>query len=147
MKIDSNAPLSAKKEIEIIAPVEKVWALLTGIDDWPRWQPDVTRAGLRGDLTSGVDFEWNAKGVNITSTIKQIVPRQIIGWTGKSIGMKAIHLWKFEPKGGSTHVTTEESLSGWLPGLIRVFDPAFLDKSLTGSLLTLKHEAEKERGA
>lgn len=42
MNIDLNAPLRAKKEIVIAAPIEKVWSLLTRIGAWARWQPDVT---------------------------------------------------------------------------------------------------------
>ena len=143
MNIDQKAALRAKKEIVIDAPAGKVWSLLTGIDDWSRWQPDVTSARLDGKLSVGTEFKWKAKGLNITSTIQELEPDKKIGWTGKSIGMKAVHRWTFEPKGDLTHIITEESLSGWFPGVLKIFDPAFLEKSLTGSLQILKAEAER----
>ena len=143
MNIDQKASLKAKKEIVIDAPAGKVWSLLTGIDDWSMWQPDVTSARLEGTLSVGTEFKWKAKGLNITSTIQELEPDKKIGWTGKSIGMKAVHKWTFEPQDHFTNVITEESLSGWFPGLLKIFDPAFLEKSLTGSLQVLKTEAER----
>ncbi len=147
MNIDSKASLKAREEIVIDAPVGEIWSLLTGIDDWARWQPDVTSARLEGGLSVGTVFKWKAMGLNITSTIQELEPKKKIGWTGKSIGMKAVHLWTFEPQGNSTRITTEESLSGWFPGTLKIFDPAFLEKSLTGSLRVLKTEAERPESA
>jgi uncharacterized protein YndB with AHSA1/START domain len=146
MEIDQSAPLKAKKEIDISVPIEKVWNLLTTIDDWPSWQPDVTSAKIEGELAAGTNFKWKAKAVNITSTIREFENWSCIGWTGNSIGMKAIHHWTMEPQGGLTHVITEESLSGWFPALLKVFDPNFLDKSLIRSLQVLKLESEKNSG-
>lgn len=144
MNVDQTAPLYAKKDTIIFASIDKVWSLLTEINLWPRWQPDVTSAKLEGDLSAGVIFKWKAKGLNITSTIREVEPLKRIGWTGNSIGMSAIHFWSFEPQGNFTRVTTEESLNGWFPGLLKIFDPTFLNKSLSGSLQVLKTEAEKE---
>ncbi len=146
MEINQSAPLKAKKEIIIAVPIEKVWSILTTIEDWPRWQPDVTSSRIEGELTDGTIFKWKAKTLNITSVIQELEKPSRIGWTGDSIGMKAIHHWTMEPQGGFTHVITEESLSGWFPTLLKVFDPNFLDKSLMGSLQVLKSESEKNNG-
>lgn len=143
MNIDQTAPMSTRKEIFIDAPVERVWAVQTDIEHWPAWQADVSNAELEGNLTVGTTFYWKAKGVKITSTIQELDPGRRIGWTGSSMGMKAIHTWTFEEQDNGTHVITEESLSGWFPSLMRIVDPAFLEKSLAGSLRALKDEAER----
>jgi uncharacterized protein YndB with AHSA1/START domain len=62
MNIDHNAPLSAKIDIFISAPLEKVWSKLTEIDQWSEWQPDVTSSKLDGRLAVGTLFHWKAKG-------------------------------------------------------------------------------------
>lgn len=142
MIIDPNAPLKAHKEIVIQAPPDTVWNALTDIPQWPGWQPDVTAAKLEGDLSVGSVFHWKAKGLNITSVIREIESQNRIGWTGDSIGMQAVHLWKLEPLGNDTRVITEESLSGWFPRLLKIFVPSFLDDSLSGSLNVLKNHAE-----
>lgn len=143
MNIDQKAPLAARSEIVIAAPLEKVWALQTDINRWPEWQPEISSAHLEGDLAAGTVFRWKAMGMGIVSTLQEVQPRQRISWTGKSLGMSAIHCWTFEAQGDSTRVITEESLSGWFPRLLKLLTPAFLDKSLAKSLHTLKAQAEK----
>lgn len=143
MKIDNSAPLHTEKDILISAPLEKVWSELTQIDQWPKWQPDVTAAKLGGTLAVGTQFFWKAKGLSITSTIRFLAPMTGIGWTGNSVGMQAIHIWTFEERGDQTYVKTEESLSGWFPRLLKIFDPKFLEKSLQNSLQVLKTHAEE----
>ncbi len=143
MNIDSTAALTARKETVIDAPLDRVWALQTDIDGWPAWQPDITTARLEGALQPGTIFRWKAKGLAIVSTLRAVEPGRTIGWTGDSIGMRAVHIWHFEPRGDQTHVLTEESLSGWFPRLLKLFSPAFLENSLAASLQTLKSQAER----
>jgi len=143
MNIDKNAPLQARKEIEIDAPFEKVWAVLTGIDRWPEWQPDVSSVALEGDLAVGSVFRWKAKGMNITSLLQVLEPKRRVGWTGRSLGMNAIHVWVLDPRGEGTRVVTEESLSGWFPRVLKIFDSHFLEKSLMRSLQVLKDRVEQ----
>lgn len=147
MKIDQNAPLHARKDILIHAPIEQVWALHTNLQRWPDWQPDVATISVEGDVVGGTIFRWKAAGLNITSTLQVVDPPRQIGWTGVSLGMKAIHLWTFTPEGDGTRVTTEESLSGWMPTLIRLFSPRFLEQSLEKSLQTLKNAVERTPGS
>ncbi len=142
MQIDQNAPLVARSEIVIAAPVEKVWALESDINRWPEWQPGVSAARLEGDLAAGSVFRWKA-GVGIVSTLQEVVPPHRITWTGKSLGMSAVHCWTFEAQGDGTHVTTEESISGWMASLIKRLMPGFLQKDMAKSLQTLKAQAEK----
>jgi uncharacterized protein YndB with AHSA1/START domain len=140
--IDYTAPLSARKEIIIDAPIEKVWEVLTNLAGWPQWQPDITTVKLDGAVAVGSVFRWKASGLNITSTLHTVESDHKIGWTGVSLGMFAIHNWTFEKNGKGTRVTTEESLSGWLTRMLKLFDPKFLEKSLEGSLMRLKMQVE-----
>jgi uncharacterized membrane protein len=142
MDIDTNAPVFARKEIIIHAPVEYVWQIQTDIENWSKWQPDITSTKLDGDLKAGTTFRWKAKGLNIVSTLHTVKLHRQIGWTGISPGMFAVHNWTFEARGEATLVTTEESLSGWLTRLMKLFDPDFLEKSLETSLQILKTRSE-----
>ena len=131
------------KEIVIHAPVEKVWQVQSDIEQWSTWQPDIATAKLEGALAAGTIFRWKAKGLNIVSTLHTVKPHQQIGWTGISLGMSAVHNWRFEARGSDTLAITEESLSGWLTRLMKFFDPHFLEKSLEATLLRLKTKAEE----
>ena len=143
MTVDLNAPLTGRQEILIDAPIERVWEMQTDIENWPKWQKEVTFAKLDGDLRPGTTFKWKAMGVNITSVLQEVVENESIGWSGRSIGMRAAHIWRFERQGNGTKVITEESLSGWLPRLIKLFKPEFLDESLSKALRTLKYQVGK----
>lgn len=142
MHIDPKAPVQARDTILIHAPIEKAWAIQTDLEHWPSWQSDIQNVQLDGRLEAGTVFRWKAQGLTITSTLGVVEPPNRIGWTGRSIGMKAVHLWHFEPAPEGTQVTTEESLSGWLTRLMALFDKRFLQKSMAQSLARLKERAE-----
>jgi uncharacterized membrane protein len=140
--IDTKAPLFARKELFIDAPVEKVWSIQADIESWPEWQSDITSAKLEAELAAGTIFRWKASGLSIVSTLHTVNPNHEIGWTGVSLGMSAIHNWTFKAQDNGTLVITEESLSGWLAGLFKMFDKNFLEKSLEASLQKLKKRVE-----
>ncbi len=143
MDIDAKAILSAQEEIEVGAPPEKVWSELTGIERWSEWRPGVSTAKLEGGLAVGSVFRWKANGLPIVSAIRELEPQKRIGWTGRSPGTKASHLWLLEPAaGGGTRVVTRESMAGWFPRLLKLFAPGFLSKTLAASLRALKARAE-----
>jgi len=145
MDIDTKAPLKAKMDILINAPINHVWVIQSDIKNWSKWQKEVSYTNIQGELAKGTVFTWKAMGMSITSELQEVIENKIIGWSGKSIGMNAIHIWKFEKQGNKTIVTTEESLSGLLPKLIKIFKPDFLEQSLLKALQTLKHQAEKTK--
>jgi uncharacterized protein YndB with AHSA1/START domain len=143
MNIDQDAPLTGRDTVVIDAPLEKVWSDLTAIERWPEWQSSVSSAEFDGPLAIGTRFEWKANGLKIVSTIEDVKAERRIAWSGKSIGMKAVHQWELEPENGGTQVVTEESLSGWLAWVLKVFDRSFLEKSLDTALQELKARAEE----
>jgi uncharacterized protein YndB with AHSA1/START domain len=142
-EVDAHAPMSAQDSIHIAAPVEKVWASLTDIARWPEWQAPVSSATMDGELAPGTVFRWKAKGMGITSTLRDVEPPSRVSWTGDSLGMRAIHVWQLEPEGDGTRVTTMESMSGWLTRLVKLFSPRFLTQSMAESLQSLKRRAEQ----
>ena len=144
MKADRNAPMFAQGNVKVDAAVEEVWSTLTEVDGWPAWQSGVSSAQSEGPLAAGSSFEWKANGFRIQSTIQEIEPTRRIGWTGRALGMNAIHMWTLEPENGGTRVLSQESMSGWLIRLIGMFDREFLKKSLASSLQELKARVEGE---
>ncbi|MCK0132636.1 SRPBCC family protein [Flavobacteriaceae bacterium F08102] len=76
---NKNAPVYSSDKIEINAPVDKVWQILTSINDWPSWQSEVTQANLPEDLKEGAIFKWKAGGLTFTSQIHTIEPQKKFG--------------------------------------------------------------------
>lgn len=143
MKIDDRAPLAGRTELFIAAPIEKVWRILTDLPRWPEWQPGITSIEAAGPLAVGTSFRWKGKGFAITSILGDFDPPRRIGWSGHAAGMKAIDIYMLEAKDGGTLAATEESMSGWLARLLKIFQPSFLAKSQAESLEKLKAEAER----
>jgi uncharacterized protein YndB with AHSA1/START domain len=144
--VNRNAPVVAADEIEIAASPGAVWDVLTDLESWPRWNPDVKSMSLDGGLEKGSVFRWRAGPGTITSTIQDVQPPTRIAWTGSTFGIKAKHVYRLEPRGDATHVQTEESYEGLVARLLRGSLQKTLEKGLSDGLRSLKAEAER-RGA
>jgi uncharacterized protein YndB with AHSA1/START domain len=137
----------AAKEIEVAARPEAVWDVLTDIESWPRWNPDVKSMSMQGGLAKGSVFRWRAGPGTITSTIEHVEPPKLIAWTGTTLGIKAKHVYRLEPRDGATLVRTEESYEGLVTRLLRRSLQKTLEKGLSDGLRYLKTETERRRAA
>jgi hypothetical protein len=120
-----------------------VWDVLTAFDRWPSWNPEVKSMSIQGTVGEGSVFRWKAGPGTITSTIRRVEPSRLIAWTGKTLGIRAIHFWWLEPRDGRTFVRTEESYDGLVARLLRGRVQKALDSGLEGGLQHLKAEAER----
>ena len=143
MKADERALMIASGEIEVAADPKVVWEVMTAIDRWPDWNPDVKSASLDGELAPGSKFSWEAGPGTITSKISQVERLRTLAWTGRSFGINAVHIWRLEPRDGKTVVRTEESWEGLLVRIFRGAMRKMLQRSIDAGLLHLKAEAER----
>jgi len=143
----SGAPVRSRSEIEISAPPEVVWDVLTRFEQWPQWNPEVKSMSYDGPLAPGSEFRWKAGPGTIVSTLERVEPPRAVSWRGRTMSIKAMHHWRLEPHDGGTGVETEESFSGLLARLLRGQLQKTLDKSLGEGIGHLKREAERRAGA
>lgn len=143
----ADAPVRGTAEIDIEAPQQLVWEVLTRFENWPNWNPDVKSMSFAGPLALGSEFRWKAGPGTIVSTLEQVDPPSYVRWRGKTMSIKAIHEWRLEPRDGGTHVETEESFSGLLASLLRGSLQKTLDTSLEQGLGYLKSEAGRQAAA
>jgi uncharacterized protein YndB with AHSA1/START domain len=146
-EVNDQAPVVGASEIEIAAAPEVVWDVLTAIDGWPSWNPQVKSASLEGEIAEGSVFRWKAGPGTITSTLRRVEPPRLIAWTGKTLGIDAIHVYFLEPRGGNTFVRTKESYEGLVARLFRGPLQKTLDNALEDGLQHLKAEAERRANA
>lgn len=144
MEINSQAPVTAQHHIKINASSEIVWKILTDINQWNLWNPNISAAKLEGALQPGSLFRWKSGGSTIISTLQEVDSQRRLSWTGKVIGTSAIHVWTLEPREGFVVVKTEESFEGWLVSLLTGMMQKTLDTSLQKWLENLKQKAEEE---
>jgi hypothetical protein len=143
IKVNESAPVLARGEIKISADPETVWNVLTDIEEWPRWNLDVKNAFLDGEVSVGSKFKWKAGPGTITSTFQQVDRHKLLAWTGKTLGIKAIHVWKLESEEDKTVVRTEESWEGLIVGIMHGRMQKILDESTESGLQYLKVETER----
>jgi uncharacterized protein YndB with AHSA1/START domain len=141
--IDPEAPVVSAHEIVIDAPIERVWDVLTAIDAWPAWNPDVKSVSIDGAVEQGSTFRWKAGPGTITSRIEHLERPHVIAWSGRTLGIRAVHVWRLESREGGTLARTEESYDGLVARLLRRSLQKTLDSALADGAGYLKTEAEK----
>lgn len=115
--VDEDAPVVVRLSTTVDAPLATVWALHTDIGSWADWNADIDSVDFDGPLAPGASFRWLTHGLDITSTIREVVPGERIVWGGPAHGIEGVHVWTFEETGGATGertvtVRTEESWAG-----------------------------------
>lgn len=141
--INQNAPIKCKKSITINTDCKKVWSIMTDIDNWASWQTDISQPKLNGTIAPNSTFVWKTGGVKINSTLHTVNPYKQFGWTGKAVGMFAIHNWTISDVNGQTLVLVEESMEGFLSGLLKSSFNKNLERDMQHWLELLKRESEK----
>ncbi|MGI4834500.1 MAG: SRPBCC family protein [Janthinobacterium lividum] len=144
-QLNPAAPVRSKHTIRVQAPAERAWQVLSEVNNWPSWQPDIAYARLPGPAQNGARFDWSASGyLPIHSTLHTVEPGAAFGWSGSAFGAFAVHNWQFISHEGYTEVTAEETMEGWLVRLLQpVMQPA-LDKGNARWLERLKQQAERQ---
>ncbi|MFF5006549.1 SRPBCC family protein [Streptomyces phaeochromogenes] len=120
--VDEDAPVVVRLSTTVDAPLATVWALHTDIGSWADWNTDIDSVDFDGPLAPGASFRWLTHGLDITSTIREVVPGERIVWGGPAHGIEGVHVWTFEENGEGTSkaatgertvtVRTEESWAG-----------------------------------
>jgi len=143
VEVNKAAPAIATGQIDIRATPEVVWGVLADIDNWPNWNPDVKEAKLTGGLKVGSIFRWKSGPGTITSTLEEVESPREIGWSGRSMGVIAVHVHRLEPSGEGTKVHAEESFDGLMARVFKGAARKTLQKGIDGILASLKKEAER----
>lgn len=143
MTINYKAPVVQTKETIINAKPQKVWTVLTEIKNWSNWNTKIKNPIIKVAPKVGASFTWKTNGSKIKSEIHTFNQSSEFGWTGKTFGAKAIHNWYLEPTENGTRVIVEESMEGWIIGLIKKRINNILEKDMIYWLEQLKKESEK----
>ena len=144
MAAEKKAPVTGRAEIQIDAPPQVVWEVLTRLETWPSWNSDVKWLRFDGPLAPGTEFRWKAGPGTIVSKIDRVEQPRYISWHGRTLTIDAYHQWWLEPRDGGTFVRTEEPFYGALARVLKWPLQKMLDKSFRDALERLKREAERQ---
>ena len=141
--INNNAPVKCSKTITINASSEKVWKVMTDINNWATWQTEISNPKLKGELKPNSTFVWKTGGAKINSTLHTVEPNKQFGWTGQTFGMFAIHNWTITEINGRTTVSADESMEGFFAKLLKKSFNKNLEKGMQHWLDLLKQQCEQ----
>lgn len=146
METNQTAPVKAEAERMIHAPLDLVWSVQTDFEGWVEWNPDVSAMAMRGPVAPGTEFRWKAGGASIVSTIQEVEPGKKIVWTGRTMGIRAIHMWTFHEEREGVRVRTAESFEGLVARVLARPLKKMLARSLGGGLEALAAECHRRAG-
>jgi uncharacterized protein YndB with AHSA1/START domain len=112
-RINEDASIRDRQSVIINAPIEKVWEILTNVNDWPKWNKEIKSAKCE-KVALGAHFEWHIRLSNFKSTFQVVDKPNLLVWTGKSKLVKSIFVWNLEATDTQTILTVEESLEGFI---------------------------------
>ena len=141
--IDRDAPATADGEIRIAAPPETVWSVMADLAAWPSWNTDVTSMTVGGPLEPGTTFRWKSGSASLVSTLRVLDPARGIGWTGRTMGITAVHVFKFEPLDGGTLARSANRIRGLIPSVFTKYSRNVPQRGIDRILASLKVEAER----
>ncbi len=139
---NTQAPVYQAQSMHIQATPQKVWEILSNIPQWPAWLSTVSKAQLNGPMQPGTTFDWKTSSGTIHSTLHTVSPSSHLGWTGKILGIAAVHNWTLREANGGTEVTVSESMEGFLVRLFKRMFTGILQKDMAQSLQLLKQACE-----
>ncbi len=134
-------------EIEINATPEQVWQLLVHAKEWTQWYDGIQ--DIRFDdstqqvLAKDTKVCWKSMGQSLNNTVVEFKPYQALAWQFSEAKIQGHHAWVILPTASGCRVITDESQTGKLAKLQKIFLPKKLMKQHDKWLRLLKQEAEK----
>ena len=89
----------------------RVFSVISAIDQWPSWNPDIKSVSAEGPVQPGT-CSGGRPGPALTSTLQVVDPPREIAWTGTTMGIKAVHVFRFQASDGGDAARSRGVLGG-----------------------------------
>jgi len=96
------------REVEVDAPVEKVWGVMINPDHWPQWFPGVDRVSSVTSMVEGCTLEWMNDGRSGRATIVKMEPMKRLEIMTQIGDDKDSHVFMLRPSGGFLGLKADE---------------------------------------
>jgi uncharacterized membrane protein len=135
--------IKVQYSVDVQAGAERLWDILTDVQSWPEWQgTSYIKSVEAGPLKEGSAFVAELGGIKWNIRVIKANKPLSICWTGKRLGIVAIHEWEFHEEAGKTKAITRESMSGGIIILTYPIIKMRLSKYDYKWLMNLKSKAE-----
>jgi uncharacterized membrane protein len=114
-----------EERIEVAAPPERAWAVMSDVERWPEWTSTVTSVERLDDGAFGVGSRARIRQPKLPTavwTVTALEPGRYFEWRNSSPGLTSVGGHRVTPAaGGATRVTLTLTWSGWLTPIIGFF--------------------------
>lgn len=132
--------------VEIAAPAERVWEVLTDVEGWPQWTETVTSVERldEGPLRSGSRARINQPKIPESEyVVTELDPGRSFTWVASGPGVTTTARHDVEAlSDGRSRVTLAVEQSGWLGSLMGRFYRGLTDRYLANEAAGLKSRCE-----
>lgn len=97
-----------EREVEIDAPVEKVWQVLTDSNQWPQWFPGVDSVSAVTSVNTGGTFEWVNDGKTGRGSVVSAEPLKRLEILTQLGDDKDSHVFVLRASGGFLGLKADE---------------------------------------
>lgn len=142
--------MEIRTEIEIEAPAERVWAVLSDLRSWEEWNPFIKAAG-RAEKGAKLLVEVTPPGLStmkFSPTVVAAEPPHRLEWLGRVVipgifdGHHCFHLEQLD--GGRTRLLHFEHFRGMLAGPVMRKQLTATEQGFRAMNAALKDRVEKE---
>jgi uncharacterized membrane protein len=131
-------------EVDIAAPAERVWKVMTDVERWPEWTASVKSIRLLDKKPFGVGSRALVRQPRLLPAIWKVTrvePNRSFTWeTGMPGLFSAVGGHALEENANGCHITLSVTFTGVLGGVM-----AHLTKDLNGRYLALESQGLKRR--
>lgn len=142
-----QAAFFVHNQIDIAAPPEVVWAIITDVKRWPEWYEGATNLTVRSpdeEVGPDVVVAWRTMGLNFESQVQEFEPPYRFAWESRKRVIRGYHAWLIIPTEEGSRVITDESFHGFLAYMQRTFIPNKLYRLHQDFLEGVKVQAEAQ---
>lgn len=97
-----------EREVEVDAPLEKVWEVMTDPASWPHWFPGIDSVSNVTSISAGGTFEWVNDGKTGHGTIVAMEPLKSFEVLTQMVDDKDSHKFKLRASGGFLGLKNDE---------------------------------------
>ncbi len=97
-----------EREVEIDAPVEKVWEVITDPGHWPEWFPGIESTPNVTSISEGQTLEWMLKDHTGRATIAKMEPMERLEVRTLVEDDEDQHVFTLRPSGGFLGLAADE---------------------------------------
>jgi len=143
-----NEEMEQSITVDIAAPPQRVWAVLSDVESWPEWTPTVTSVRLldQGPLRLGSRAVIHQPRLPENEyVVTELEPGRSFTWVASGPGVRTTGRHAIDPlPGGEARVRLSVAQAGWLGTLMGPFFRGLTDRYLATEADGLRARSEQE---